>query len=156
MRTKGDRNTTGEAVELLQRLYQGHEGRLDLPLMAYRSYEGYQAWTGDQATHYLRRGLSVVAETWEKERRGGKARLVSEEFALHTGRIGGTARLSTMGASPLVMQREGRWSSSAFMVYVRANMEDPRWVLEALSGEKDRGGRKSANPLRPPREHSLV
>ena len=65
-----------------------------------------------------------------------EVRLVPEKFALHSGRIGGITRLAALGASPLVIQREGRWSSSAFIVYVRANMEDPQWVSEVLSGEK--------------------
>ena len=45
--------------------------------------------TRSQATYCLRRGLSRVAEAWEKERRGEKARLVPEEFLLHSGRIWG-------------------------------------------------------------------
>ena len=60
-----------------------------------------------------------------KGRVGEKARLVSEEFTIYSGRIGGATRLAAMGASPLVIQRERRWSFSAFLVYVRANMEDP-------------------------------
>ena len=96
-------------------------------------------WTRGQATYYLRRGLSVVATERENREGGGKARLVPEKFALHSGRIGGATRLAAMGASSRVIQREGRWSSSAFMVYVRANMEDPQLVSGALSGE---GGSK--------------
>ena len=84
----------------------------------------------------LRRRLSVVATARENREESGKARLVPEEFALHSGRIGGATRLAGMGASARVIQREERWSSSAFMVYVRANMEDPQWVSEALSGEE--------------------
>ena len=85
---------------------------------------------------FLRRGLSVVVKAREKRKEGRKVRLVPEEFALHSGRIGGATRSEAMGASPLVIQRGGRWSSSAFMVYVRADMEGPQWVSEALSGEK--------------------
>ena len=50
MRIKGGRNNGDEAVELLQELYEIHEGRLDLPLMAYRSYGVWQVWTRGQAT----------------------------------------------------------------------------------------------------------
>ena len=135
MRTRGD----PETVELIQELYRIHDGRSDLPLMAYRSHGGWKVWTRGQATYFLRRGLSVVATARENREGGGKARLVPEEFALHSGRIGGATRLAAMGASFRVIQREGRWSSSTFMVYVRANMEDPHWVSEALSGE---GGSK--------------
>ena len=58
--------------------------------------------------------------------------LIPEEFALHSGRIGGATKLAAGGASDTVIQREGRWASNAFMRYVRANMEDPIWVSEAL------------------------
>ena len=136
VRTKGDRGTGGETVELMQELYQSHDGRSDLPLMAYRSHGGWKVWTRGQATYYQRRGLLVVATARENREGGGKARLVPEEFALKSGRIEGATRLAAMEASSRVIQREGRWSSSAFMVYVRANMEDTQWVSEALSGEE--------------------
>ena len=123
-------------MELMQELYRIHNGILDLPLMAYRSHGGWKVWTRGQATYCLRRGLSVMATAREDREEGGKARLVPEEFALHSGRIGGATRLAAMGASSRVIQREGRWSSSAFVVYVRANMEDPQWVSEALCGEE--------------------
>ena len=66
----------------------------------------------------MRQGLSEVVEAWEKEGGGEKARLVPEEFALHSGRIEGVTRLAAMGACPLVIQRKERWSFSAFTVYV--------------------------------------
>lgn len=80
--------------------------------------------------YLLRLGVSVVTEACKK------ARLVSNEFALHSWKIGGATRLTVMGASPRMIEREDRWSSSAFMAYVRANMEDSQWVFEVLSGEK--------------------
>ena len=136
VRTRGDRGTGGETVELMQELYRIHDGRSDLPLMANGSHGGWKVWTRGQAIYYLRRGLSVVATARGNREGGGKARLVPEEFALHSGRIGGATRLAAKGASSRVIQQEGRWSSNAFMVYVRANMEEPQWVSEALSGEK--------------------
>ena len=92
MRTRDDRRRGGETVELVQELYRIHEGRSDLPLMVYRSYGGWKVWTRGQATYCLRRGLSVVAEAWEKEGRGE-----------NSGRIGGATRLAAMGARPLVI-----------------------------------------------------
>ena len=50
VRIRGDRGRGDETVALMQELYQIHEGRLDLPLMAYRSYEGWKVWTRGQAT----------------------------------------------------------------------------------------------------------
>ena len=67
-----------------------HEGRSDLPLMAYRSYGDWKVWTRGQVTYCLRRGFSVVAKAWEKVKEGEKARLVPQE--LHSGRIGGATR----------------------------------------------------------------
>lgn len=62
------------------------------------------------ATQYLRHGLSVVAETWGREQRVEKSRLV-QEFTL-----GNVSRLAAI-------QREERWSSDAFFIDVRSNME---------------------------------
>ena len=42
---------------------------------------------------------------------GELAGLFPDEFALQSGRIGGRTRLASMGASPLVIQQEGRWLS---------------------------------------------
>ena len=70
------------------------------------------------------RPIDVLAKARENKEEGEKARLVPEMFALHAGKIGGATRLTAMGASSRVIQREGRWSSSAFMVYVRDNMDD--------------------------------
>ena len=84
----------------------------------------------------MRRGLSRVARRWKREGPGLGEWLKQEEFALHSGRIGGATRPAAVGASPLVIQREGRRASNSFMVYVRANMENPRWVTEVVAGEK--------------------
>ncbi|CAM9475534.1 unnamed protein product, partial [Sphacelaria rigidula] len=46
------------------------------------------------------------------------------EYALHSGRIGGTTRLAAAGIPSAVIQREGRGRSEAFMEYVQANLED--------------------------------
>ena len=95
-------------MELIQELYGIHGGRPDLPSMAYRSHGGWKVWTRGQATYCLLRGLSVVAIARENRKESGKARLVPEEFALHSGRIGGATRLAAMGASSRVIQREER------------------------------------------------
>ena len=131
------RERVGETVELMQELYQIHEGRSDLPLVAYRSYGGWKVCTRGQATSCLRWGLSVVVTARENREEGGTARLVPEEVTLHSGWIGGASRLAAMGASSRVIQREGRWSSSAFMVYVRATWRTPVGI-----GSLVRGGRK--------------
>ena len=97
-----------------------------------------KVWTIGQVTHCLRSGIAGVAEEWSQERRRSEGvRLIPEEFALHSGRIGGATKLPAGGASDAVIQREGRWASNAFMRYVTANMEDPVWVSEVLV---ERGG----------------
>lgn len=35
-----------------------------------------------------------------------------------------------------MIQQKGRFSCSAYMVYVSAKMEDPQWVSKVLSNEK--------------------
>ena len=77
-------------MELMQELYLIHDRRSDLPLMAYRNHGGWKVWTRGQGTYCPRRGLSVVATARENREEGGKARLAPEEFALHSGRIGGS------------------------------------------------------------------
>ena len=42
VRARDDRGTRGETVELMQELYRIHDGRSDLPLMAYRSHGGWK------------------------------------------------------------------------------------------------------------------
>ena len=67
-----------------------------------------------------------------ERRGGGGARLIPEESTLHLGRVGGATRLAARGVPESVIKKEGKWSSDSFMVYVRANMEDPVWVSEVL------------------------
>lgn len=57
----------------------------------------------------------------------GKSRLVPKTFA-HPGRIRGAVRLTEMEASLNKIQREMRWIFNVFMMYAKANMEDPRWA----------------------------
>lgn len=81
-------------MELLRKLYEIHYGRLGLLRMAYRSYEGGRY---RQATQCLRRGLSAVASTGERDGRFGNLRLVPEGFVMNSGRVGDRTRLSQMG-----------------------------------------------------------
>lgn len=104
VRMKSIGDNEAKALELL---HQIHDGRLDLPPMAYRGYRGWRIGTRSQAIHCLRRRLLLVAETWKREGRVGKLRLNPKDFALHLGRIRGTTTLAVMGASLLVIQRKG-------------------------------------------------
>ena len=61
---------------------------------------------------------------------------VPEEFAPHSGKIGGTTRLANMGTQPLVVQRKMKWASHAFRGYVRSTMEYPLRVSRVLVGRK--------------------
>ena len=56
-----------------------------------------------------------------------------EDFALHSGRIGGATQLAKQGASVIQIQRAGRWKSGAFMTYVRAGGEGANNVSNALA-----------------------
>lgn len=87
--------------------------------------EGFNQRTGDPLPMPR---VSMVAEKREKKGKVGGSWLVPEELDLHSGRFGGATRLAVMGAKPRVMQRDGKWLSDTFMVYVRANMDDPQRV----------------------------
>ena len=52
---------------LMQELYRSHEGRLDLSLMAYRSYAGWKVWTRGQAILLAPGVVSSCKGTGEKE-----------------------------------------------------------------------------------------
>ena len=77
----------------------------------------------------------------EGGREGCGARRIPEDFALYSGKKGGATRLAAKRVPEAMIKQEGRWSSDAFMVYVRANTEYPVWVSEVLgegAGEYDR------------------
>jgi hypothetical protein len=84
---------------------------LSCPLATYADGDRWRVWTRNQATVSLRELV-------------GRQGLVSEEYALHSGRIGGATRLAAGGVSTLEIQRQGRWKSDAFMMYVRATREE--------------------------------
>ena len=76
--------------------------------------------------------MANVGERWREEERGVGARLIPEEFALHSERLGGATRLAVRGILEAVLMKGGRWSSDSFTVYVRADLEDPIWVSEVM------------------------
>ena len=132
VREKGRANG---AVELMLELFgiYGSEGlSAKTPLMVHKRGGKWEVWQRGKATEQLRKGIRAVAEEWVKEGRGAGAKLRPEEFALHSGRIGGATRLAAKGVPGAVIKKEGRWSSDAFLVYVRANMQDPAWVSAVL------------------------
>lgn len=64
----------------------------------------------------------------EQGERKAAARIMPEGFSLLSGSVGGAIQLAANGPSASVTGREGRWSSDAFVVYVRASMDYPGWV----------------------------
>ena len=100
---------------------------LSCPLATYADGERWRVWTRNQATVSLR---DLV----------GKQGLVSKEYALHSGRIGGATRLAAGGVSTLEIQRQGRWKSDAFMMYVRATREEEDKVSRVLASNAVAGG----------------
>ena len=62
---------------------------------------------------------------------GGRA----DEYALHSLRIGGATHFSAGGASPEVLQREGRWPSDAYKAYVCSHGKDASWVADVMAQE---------------------
>ena len=93
------------------------------PLVAFGTGNGrWSMWTKQQATTSLR---AVVA----------LAGVRADEYALHSLRIGGATHLSAGGASPEVLQREGRWASDAYKAYVRSHGKDASWVANVMAQE---------------------
>ena len=100
--------------------------------MSFRGKDGWEVWSRGRATPWLRDDIASVGERWREEGRGAGARLIPDEFGLHSGRTGGATRLAARGVPEAVIKKEGRGSSDSFMVSVRANMEDPVRVSEVL------------------------
>ena len=63
----------------------------------------------------LRSGVAKVARRRKGMGRGAAAEKIPEELALHFGRNGGETALAAGGTESLVIQGEGKWSSSTFV-----------------------------------------
>ena len=90
------------------------------PLMQAKSGPGWQVISRTQATRALRILVSSLGND-------------PQQYALHSGRIGGATHLARCGATAIQIQRAGRWKSTAFMVYVRAGGEGAEFVSRALT-----------------------
>jgi len=114
-------------------MYEGAGLSNEAPLMTYREEGGgWSVWGREKATKRLRQGIEFVGRKWKGEGRGVGANLDPKEFALHSGRIGGATRLAAMGVPDWMIQKEGRWKSDAYKIYVRGNMDQPAVVSGAL------------------------
>ena len=58
--------------------------------------------------------------------------MILEKAVFNSGKIRDARRLAAMESSLRVITREGRWSSDAFMVHMKVNIEHPRWVSKVL------------------------
>ena len=98
------------------------------PLAAFGVGNGrWSMWTQQQATAALRKVVALAG-------------VRAEEYALHSLRIGGATHLSAGGATPEVLQREGRWASDAYKTYVRSHGKDASWVADVMAQEGISGG----------------
>ena len=91
----------GLLVELF-RMYNDGELTGEAPLMSYRGTDGWRVWSRGKATQCFRKGLASGGRRWREEERGAGASLIPEEFALHSGRLGGgnqTGRENSTGGS---------------------------------------------------------
>ena len=116
----------------LFRWYDNGDLTEEAPLMSFRGKDSWEVWSRGRAIQCLRDGIASVGGRWREEGRGAGARLIPEEFAFHSRRIGGATRLAARGVPEVVIKKEERWPSDSFIVYARANMEDPVWVSEVL------------------------
>lgn len=76
----------------------------------------------------------------EGGRQGTMAKIQSEEFALDSGKIKGATALAANGVEPMMIQREGRWSSDAFITYARGNLKASQSMSTSLV-RSNQGGR---------------
>ena len=98
------------------------------PLVAFGVGNGrWSMWTQHQATTALREVVALAG-------------VRAEEYALHSLRIGGATHLSAGGATPKVLQREGRWASNAYNTYVRSHGKNASWVASVMAQEGISGG----------------
>ena len=67
----------------------------------------------------LKERAGESGEEMEEAMEGGSGRACSGGVRAALQKVRGAPRLVEMGAQPLVIQREGRWASQAFMGYVR-------------------------------------
>ena len=115
----GDGKNNGALEFLLDLLDIYPELDGSAPLMQIQSAIGWTVATCTIATKVLRRMVGSLGRD-------------PIQYALHCGRIGRATQLAAQGASDIQIQREGRWKSLSFMVYVRAGGEGAEFVSEAL------------------------
>ena len=97
----------GEPLRILLHLLDMYpELESQVPLMQGAGEQGWKVVSRSEVTRALRLLVSSLG-------------MNPEEFALHSGRIGGATQLARMGATEIQIQRAGRWKSSAFMVWGR-------------------------------------
>ena len=89
-------------MELL-RLHGNGDLTEEAPLMPFRGKDGWEVWSRGRATQCSRDGIPSVGERWREEGRGAGARLIQEEFELHSGRIAGATRLAPRGVPEAVL-----------------------------------------------------
>ena len=87
----------------------------------------WSMWSQQQAMTDLREVVALA---------GARA----EEYALYSLRIGSATHLSTEGATPEVMQHDGRWASNAYMTFVRSHGKDASWVTNVMAKEERGSG----------------
>ena len=119
----------GGAIDLMiELMYCFPFPPLSAPLAAFCVGNGrWSIQTQQQATIALRKVVALA---------GGRGK----EYALHSLRIGGATHLSTAGATPEVLQREGVWASDACKTYLCSNGKDTSWVAGIMAEEGISGG----------------
>ena len=65
-----------------------------------------------------------------------RAGLVPALYSTHSMRIGAATTLAHAGLEPRLIMLAGRWRSTAFMVYVRDNLEDFRRISDSLASTR--------------------
>ena len=88
--------------------------------MPYWKRDCWEVKSRGRENQCVKQGIASVGERWKEESRGATARGIPYDFALHSGRIWRAIRLPARSVLEVFKMKEGRGSSSSFVVYVRA------------------------------------
>jgi hypothetical protein len=99
----------------VQRVRSYKDATMDSKVCLFQNTQGMSTIQADHARTWLRSVADLV----------GEARLgfTKDEIGLHSIRSGGAMAMFMSGISTIIIQRVGRWSSEAFLEYIRDQIE---------------------------------
>lgn len=112
----GQLNPVLAMAKTVKRVWGYENASEDSKICLFQNKEGIQSHIiSDQVRDRLRAVVKVIGE----EALG----FTSEDIGLHSIRSGGAMAMFLSGVSTIIIQRIGRWSSKAFLEYIREQVE---------------------------------